>query len=165
MTRRTLTVLLATAFLAGGTACRASDDGEARAQQAATDDTAAVKAILDSLQSGFAGAPGPEQTARFVTDDAVIAPPGGARWDSLRAALRRDAGASPTLDITPRDTELLGENWAYKLGTTEVSYAPSGARDSLEASVTSLILFRKTPDGWKIHRVVSSSNLPHQITP
>lgn len=156
----------ATALLAGGlVGCGEPSQAtqEGTGGQAAVD-TTAVRVIIDSLRATWeAGvAAGDYQSmGALLADGAVMVQPGGSGWDSLATAA---AGApfppGTTIDITPIEVRVLSPEWAYEFGTSAVTYKPAGAADARKLSDTYLILFRKTPGGWKVYREVASSKAP-----
>lgn len=129
--------------------------------EAAAIDTAAVMAGIDSLRSGYAQAVAEEDwqaLAGMVTGDARIVGAGTAAWDSLRAA----AGDAPfppgaTLEIQPRETRILAEDWAYEMGTGTVTWTPEGADEPRTVRHTFLVILHRTAEGWKVHREVASA--------
>jgi uncharacterized protein (TIGR02246 family) len=131
-------------------------------------DTLAVRATIDSLRSAYeeAVAAGDfEEVATMLADGAVMVPPGGAQWDSLRAASGYPFPPGATIDITPIEVRVLSEDWAYEFGNSTVTYTPEGADEPRKLNDTYLVLFRNTPDGWKLYREVASSNLPPNAGP
>jgi ketosteroid isomerase-like protein len=103
--------------------------------------------------------------ATMLADGAVMVPPGGAQWDSLRAASGYPFPPGATIDITPIEVRVLSEDWAYEFGNSTVTYTPEGADEPRKLNDTYLVLFRNTPDGWKLYREVASSNLPPNAGP
>lgn len=150
---------LAAAGLVALAACQ-PQDGPAGEADAAVD-TAAAMAGIDSLRSGYAEAVAAadwQTLGGMVTGDALMVGAGAADWDSLRAA----AGDAPfppgaTLEITPHETRLLAEDWAYEMGTGTVTWTPEGADEPRTVSDTYLVILHRTADGWKVHREVASS--------
>jgi ketosteroid isomerase-like protein len=156
----------ATLLLAGGVAgCaeRPPQPAPGAGGHAAVD-TAAVRATIDSLRGAWEAGVAAGNYASMGTllaDGAVMVQPGGPGWDSLATAA---AGApfppGTTIDITPLEVRGLGPEWAYEFGTSAVTYTPAGSTAARQLSDTYLILFRKTPGGWKVFREVASSKAP-----
>lgn len=152
---------LAAAGLVALAACQ-PQSGPAGEADAAAVDTAAAMAGIDSLRSGYAEvveARDWQALGSLVTGDVLVVGASSPAHDSLRA----DAGDAPfppgaTLEITPHETRLLAEDWAYEIGTGTVTWTPEGADEPRTASDTYLVIFHRTADGWKLHREVASSN-------
>lgn len=157
------TLVLATAGLVAVAACQ-PEGGPAGEAGAADVDTAAILASTDSLRSAYQQAVAEDDYGRLggmVSEDALIVGAGGAAWDAVRDA----AGEAPfppgaTLEITPRETRVLTEDWVYELGSATLTWTPEGSDQPLEARDTYLVLLHRTDDGWKVHREVASSNRP-----
>lgn len=77
----------------------------------------------------------------------------------LRAASEQPFPPGATIDITPKEVQVLSEDWAFEFGTASVSYTPEG-REAKTIRDTYLLLIKKTENGWKAHREVASSHLP-----
>lgn len=137
-----------------------------REQQSAHDaavDTAAVVAIIDTMRALYeeAVATGDlEAMGSILADGAVMVGPGGPAWDSLRAASPYPWPPGATLDITPIETVVLSQEWAYEFGTSMATYRPEGADEPRMLRDTYLLLFRNTGGGWKVYREVASPDLP-----
>jgi uncharacterized protein (TIGR02246 family) len=160
---RLVGVLLLTVCLA---ACQ---PGEDRGRQTgATVDTAAVKSALDSIRQTFIAAyeaGDAEQIASLWTEQGrqaiPMAPPVRGR-DTIEALSKRWFESNPatreaTLD-TVRDVRVLSEDWAYAYTTWTFRVTPEDADQPQTTTATFVMLYRKTPDGWKTHLEVGS---PH----
>ena len=142
------------------TACQPQ---EQQASQVAAVDTAAVVATIDSLRALYEQtvATGDFETmAGMLADGAVMVGPGGPQWDSLRAASEFPWPPGATLDISPIETVVLSEEWAYDFGTSIATYTPDGASEPRTLHDTYLLLLRNTQDGWKLYREVASPDHP-----
>lgn len=162
MTRRTVSALAALALLAGLAACQPDErPGEGQTEK---EQREAVTATLDSMRADFEAAVAAgdfEQQASFYTSDAIYSPPGTAYVqgrDSIRALLESATPPGATLDIRPLETRFIGDDWLYEMGVGTFSFTPEGASEPREVSSTYLVLFKRTSDGWRIHREVLSSN-------
>ena len=60
-----------------------------------------------------------------------------------------------TFKVEPLELEALSPDWAYAFGTDKLTLA-----DGKKATMTFLVLIRKTPDGWKTYREVVSADQP-----
>lgn len=156
-------VLLALFVIVTGVSITACQPKEQESSQAAALDTAAVIAVIDSMRALY------EQTVAesdfetmgsLLADGVVAVGPGGPQWDSLRAASENPWPPGATLEITPIETVVMSEEWAYDFGTSTATYTPEGASDPRTLRDTYLLLLRNTEDGWKIYREVSSPDLP-----
>lgn len=164
--RRPPLILLIVVVAVGLAACRSQSQKPPR--QAATVDTAAVIASIDSLRAAYenAFAAGDvKKMATLLTDDGRFVQPGGAQWDSMRAASKGPFPSGATLDISPMEVRVLSKDWAYELGTATLAYTPKGPGKERTLPHTYLLLLRKTPEGWKAHREVASSHLPADNAP
>lgn len=142
------------------TACQPQ---EQQPPQAAFVDTAEVVATIDSLRALYEQtvATGDFETmGSMLTEGAVMVGPGGPQWDSLRAASEYPWPPGATLDITPIETVVLSEEWAYDFGTSTATYTPAEASEPRTLRDTYLLLLRNTEDGWKLYREVASPDLP-----
>jgi len=127
-------------------------------------DTAAVRAIIDSLRAAWekgVGAGDFKSMTTMLADGAVMVGPGGPAWDSL-TALGSGAPFPPgaTIDITPLEVRVMSPEWAYEFGSSTVTYTPGGTNQARKLRDTYLILFRNTANGWKVYREVASSKAP-----
>jgi ketosteroid isomerase-like protein len=152
---------------AGGLAA-CQPKGQQQSEQQAAVDTLAIRATIDSMRSAYEEgvAKGDfEKIATMLADGAVMVPPGGAPWDSMYAASEYPFPPGATIDITPIEVHVLSEDWAYEFGTSTVTYTPEGADEARKLNDTYLVVFRNTPEGWKLYREVASSNLAPNAGP
>ena len=162
MGTRTLVVALVAWGMVG---CQPEAGGEPEGA-VATVDTAAIMATLDSMRSAFEEAvrAGDFQAqAAIYAPDAVYSPPGMppvSGRDSIRAVLERTTPPDATLEIEPMDIRILAPDWLYEFGTGTLSFTPEGAEEAVRTSSTYLVLFRLTPEGWRIHREALSADEP-----
>lgn len=160
MPRRSFPALLMVVATLSLTACQPQGQ---QPSQAAAVDTAAVIATIDSLRALYEQtvATGDFETmGSMLADGAVMVGPGGPQWDSLRAASEFPWPPGATLDITPIETVVLSEEWAYDFGTSTATYTPEGASEPRTLRDTYLLLLQNTEDGWKLYREVASPDLP-----
>jgi len=137
-------------------------------QSGATVDTAAVKSTLDSIRQTFIAAyeaGDAEQIASLWTEQGrqaiPMAPPVRGR-DTIEVLSKRWFESNPatreaTVD-TVRDVRVLSEDWAYAYTTWTFRVTPEDADQSQTTTTTFVMLYRKTPSGWKTHLEVGS---PH----
>ena len=131
-------------------------------------DTAAVRAAIDSLRSDYEQAVASgnfDKLSTGLAEGAVMVPPGGPKWDAMFKSSKLPFPPGATIDITPIEIRVLSPEWAYEFGTSVLTYKPAGAAAAETMNDTYLVLFRKTPGGWKLFREVASSNLPPQGSP
>lgn len=136
---------------------------EEQVRSGAAVDTGGVIAIIDSMRTLYeqSVARGDFETmSGMLADGAVMVGPGGPSWDSLRAASPYPWPPGATLEITPLETVVLSEEWAYDFGTSMATYTPPGASERRTLRDTYLLLLRNTEDGWKLYREVASPSLP-----
>ena len=162
--------LAATGFaVASVAACQPNDQSQRQqpSEQPAAVDTAAVLAAIDSLRADYeqgVASGNFDKMATALADGAVMVPPGGPKWDAMFASSKLPFPPGATMHIKPIETRVLSADWAYEFGNSTVTYKPAGAANAETLNDTYLILFRKTPGGWKLFREVASSNLPPQTT-
>lgn len=99
----------------------------------------------------------------LMAEGTVMVPPAGGGWsDMLAAAAAIGAPYAPgmTADITPIETVVINEEWAYEFGTSVFTWTPEGASEPVELEDTFLIILRNQGEGWKVWREVASANLP-----
>lgn len=131
-------------------------------------DTAAVVAALDSIRALYEEAVAARDFAAMagvLADGAIMVGPGGPAWDSLRAASDGPWPPGATIAITPIEVRVLSDQWAYEFGTSVATYTPPGARRVRTLTDTYLVLFRRTPVGWKLYREVASPAAPPEPSP
>lgn len=158
--RRSFLALLLAVVAVSLTACQPQEQQPSRA---ASVDTAVVIATIDSLRALYEQtvATGDFETmGSMLAEGAVMVGPGGPQWDSLRAASEHPWPPGATLDITPIETMVLGEEWAYDFGTSTATYTPEGSSEPRTLRDTYLLVLRNTEDGWKLYREVASPDLP-----
>ena len=130
--------------------------------EASVPDTVAIRTAIDTLRARYEAAVASGDFAslgELVTEDVIAVGPGGPQWDSLRAASEFPWPPGATLDIDPREVRIINSDWAYELGSSTATYVPPGQSERRTLQDTYLVLFRRTPDGWKLHREVASPSL------
>lgn len=158
-------ILAGAVALALATGCAEQEAAPAGAQSGTgTDapDTIAIRTAIDTLRTRYETAVASGDFAALgalVTDDVIAVGPGGPQWDSLRAASEFPWPPGATLDINPREVRIINSEWAYELGSSTATYTPEGHSERITLQDTYLVLFRRTPDGWKLHREVASPSL------
>ena len=165
MGRTKTTGLVLVAALAVAAACQPQGQpgDEETAMESSAVDTAAALAGIDSLRSAYQEAVAAGDWQRLgglATPDLVAVNAGGSAWDAVLAA--SDEAGTPfppgaTLEIRPRETRVLAEDWAYEIGTGTVTWTPEGTDSARTASDSYLVLLHRTAEGWKVHREVASS--------
>lgn len=153
-------LFIAVLLTVGLAACQPS--GEPSSQRA-TVDTAAVLASIDSMRALYEKSAAERDfktLASMRADGAITVGPGGPKWNSFMAASEKLLPPGTQLDIKPIEAGVLSKEWAYDFGVTTVTYTPDGASEPRTLHTTSLLLFRKTKDGWKMYREVASPALP-----
>jgi ketosteroid isomerase-like protein len=126
-------------------------------------DTVEVRMIIDGLRAHYEAAVASGDLAALgsvVTSDVIAVGPGGPHWDSLRAASPYPWPPGATLSIGPMEVRVLSADWAHEMGTSTATYTPPGDSITRTLRDTYLVLFRRTPEGWKLHREVASPDLP-----
>lgn len=146
-------------------ACQPAPEGD---RAAAAADTAAIRASIDSLRSGFQQAVNEgdwQRLGTMLTPDARTVLAGGAAWDSMTAAASAAGTPFPPgsrLEINTMETGVLSRDWAFDMGTSRLSWTPEGADSARTLRGTYLVLLHRTGEGWKVHREVESSRPPPQ---
>ena len=161
----TWTPTLATALiLAAATACEPAGQ-EGTLEQSALD-TVAILSEFDSLRTAFEedfAAGDVEAMAATYAEDAIYSEPGRPAVrgrDSIRALMARTHPEGASIEIEPMDVIVLGNDWVFEFGTGTVTVTPEGADRPVEIAATYSALFRRTAEGWVIHREALSSNAP-----
>jgi uncharacterized protein (TIGR02246 family) len=159
-----LALALATVMLVG---CQPQNGGQTT--EAALN-TAEVEATLDSLRQTFVQAweAGDAQTigSMWAEDglQAVAGEPPIHGRDTIQAAYEAFFSATEgTPEVTidsVYDMQVMGDEWAYEYAT--LSYrAPLAGSDSVQTGrSTYLLIYRRTPEGWKTYRESISANGP-----
>ena len=93
-------------------------------------------------------------------EDAIVSMPRTAPvrgHDDLRKSFMRRPELPPgaTFEVSPLELDPLNSDWAYAYGTDTLTHA-----DGNSASMTFLVLIRKTDEGWKTFREVVSADQP-----
>lgn len=155
-------------FAAGLAACQPGENQSRQSDQ--TVDTAAVKSALDSIRHTFIAAyeaGDAEKIASLWTEQGRQAIPMAAPVrgrDTIEALTKQafesnSATREATVD-TVRDVRALSDDWAYSYTTWTFRVTPADADQPETTTATFVILYRKTPDGWKTHLEVGS---PHKV--
>lgn len=158
--RRRSILALGTIAMATLSACQPP---ERQSPGATAVDTAAIIAIIDSMGALYEQtvATGDFETmGNLLADGAVMVGPGGPQWDALRAESEFPWPPGVALEMTPIETVVLNEEWAYVFGTSTATYTPEGTTEPQTLRDTHLVLLRKTEAGWKLYREVASPALP-----
>jgi ketosteroid isomerase-like protein len=156
-------MLLIMLVIPAGCAAPQSDAADSASTVDATAvDTVAVRVAIDSLRARYEAAVASGDFASLgalVTEDVIAVGPGGPQWDSLRAASDSPWPPGATVDINPIEVRVLSHDWAYELGSSTATYTPRGSSERRTLQDTYMVLFRRTPSGWKLHREVASPAL------
>lgn len=143
--------------------CQPVDQEASNMNEAAAIDTMAIIASLDSLRSSYQNAVNSgnmENLSNLVTDDVLMVQPGTADWDAMRAEAMGPFLEGATISITPKEIQVLSNNWVYELGTSVISYTAESSDSSTTLRDTYLVILKRTADGWKVHREVASALVP-----
>ncbi|MBI1392859.1 MAG: DUF4440 domain-containing protein [Alphaproteobacteria bacterium] len=127
-------------------------------------DKAAILHALDDERAGFEAAVAsgdPEAVMAAVAPGAAMVQPGSDAWRAMQAA----AGGAPfppgaRIKITPIETEVISDEWAYEFGSSVVTYPAGADGDETAIRDTYLILFRKADGRWRPYREVASASPP-----
>lgn len=149
-----LAPLVALPLLLAG--CQPAEQGQTG--ETAGVDTAAVRASIDTLRQAYLeayNAGDAAAVASLYTGDAVFlpadAPPVEGR-DSIRAHWERFLAAGPTLEVESHEVTPLSPSWTTSGGLYRVTVTPEGAEEPTTVRGSYLLLFRNTPEGWKLFR-------------
>ncbi len=103
----------------------------------------------------------PSALMALMHPDTVIVQPGSEDWKALRTAA---AGApfpqGAAIEITPLETKVFNEEWAYDFGASRVTYPDPETGEEIELRDTYLLILRNTGSGWKPYREVASASPP-----
>ncbi|MHA7871085.1 MAG: nuclear transport factor 2 family protein [Hyphococcus sp.] len=127
-------------------------------------DEAAVLAALDAQRANFESAVATGDMAALgalITPQTIMVQPGSSDWKAMQA----QAGGMPfapgaRIDITPVETKVINEEWAYEFGASIITYPSAETGDDIELRDTYLILLRNDGNGWKPFREVASASPP-----
>ena len=127
-------------------------------------DVDAALAALNAARSGFEAAVASGDMATVmaaVGPDAIMVQPGSADWNAMRAV----AGPAPfaagaRISITPIETRVLSNEWAYDFGASVITYPSPETGETVTLRDTYLLVLRNEGEGWKPYREVASSRPP-----
>ncbi len=162
MMKRTLVSILALLPLLAS--CAGSEDGAG-----ASIDRDSAMAEIDTLRTQFEKAVSDYDMpalGALVSPEAVLLQPGSADWKAMQAL----ANGAPfpmgaEIHITPFETVIMNEEWAYERGASKVTYADPETGDEIVLRDAYLLIFRNEGDGWKLHREVASASEPPEGWP
>ena len=128
-----------------------------------TENTSNVTEI-DQARAQFEAAVAGGDPAAFgalVYPDTVFIQPATTEWD----AMRRAAAGAPfpqgaVIQITPLETKIFNEEWAYDFGASRLNYPHPETGEEIELRDTNLLILRNTGSGWKPYREVASASPP-----
>lgn len=129
-------------------------------------DTLAVISTIDSMRTAFEEAVDSrdmQSLSALVAEDAIFVHPGGEDWKRMEAQTE-SFPAYENIKITPIEIQVINNEWAFEFGTSVAAYTPDGSDTAREVSDTYLVVFRNTPDGWRIYKEVASSSPPPENT-
>lgn len=147
-----------------GTADEAADtaaaDTMAMAGETFEDARAAIEEMNASFEETFTSDDVAGGMRAAYTEDAAIYPPGGAPVEGRDAIADFWAGAAEGMDVTGVDLETVelepaGDGRAVEVGTFTIQ-GPDGVMDS----GSYMVVWKRTPDGWKLHRDIWNSDGP-----
>lgn len=136
-------------------------------EEEAAMDTSVVMAELDEMRNAYmAMVESGDYSAmqEMGHPDFMAVGPTGPEWDELRSYAPEN-GPYPVgarLMISPMETIIINEEWAYEMGKSQMNYTPEGADEAMILHDTYLMLFRNEGDGWKLYREVATSVLPSE---
>jgi len=131
-------------------------------------DTAAVMAEIDQLRNGFmAMVEGGDysQMQNMAHPEFMAVGPTGPKWDELRS-YAAEGGAYPVgarLMISPMETTIINDTWAFEMGKSQMNYLPEGASGALILHDTYLMIFKNEGNGWRLYREVATNVLPAEM--
>lgn len=140
-------------FLLAGCADTAPEGGDAS-------DVSGIDQAREQFQAAVASGD-PAALGALIYPDTVFVQPATEDW----AAMRRAAAGAPfpqgtVMDITPLETKIFNEEWAYDFGATRLTYPDPETGEEIELRDTYLLLLRNTGEGWKPYREVASASAP-----
>lgn len=163
--RKRLTPVFAAAMLTLTAACQPAD--QQNGQQAAAVDTAAIMATFDSMRVAFETAfeeDDFERMASFYAADATASFPGTpvlSGREEIRTAMEESHIEDATLTIEPVVTRVIDSDWVSEMGVSTLTFTPEGADEAQEIASSVLVVFHRTPDGWRIvEEVLSAHEFP-----
>ncbi|NGP75462.1 nuclear transport factor 2 family protein [Balneolaceae bacterium YR4-1] len=147
-------------FLAIG--CQPMERGDSGMQAVAVDTTAII-ASIDSLRNSYQSAVNSgnmENLSNLVTQDVLMVQPGTSDWDAMRANAQGPFPAGATISITPKEIQVISNDWVFEMGTSVITYTAADSDSPTTLRDTYLIILKRTDDGWKVHREVASGMIP-----
>lgn len=125
-----------------------------------TRDGAAIRAVIESVESANNAGDVERWVGHFAADAVYMAPgaPAVTTREGLVEVARAGFRHAAAIDIEPVEIEVVGD-WAFVRAavTGKVTLHRSG--DVVEVDVKQLVIYRRQPDGqWKIARMMSNSN-------
>ena len=140
--------------------CQPQERAQETMGQSMAIDTMAVLSSIDSLRNNYQDAVNEgnfEMLSTLVTGDAIMVQPGTTEWDAMREASRGPFPEGATITITPAETKVLSNDWAYDMGSSTITYTPADSDEPVTLKDTYLVILKRTTDGWKVHREVASA--------
>ncbi|HIF76882.1 MAG TPA: nuclear transport factor 2 family protein [Sulfitobacter sp.] len=155
---------LSTSIAAALTAAAITAAPAAFADNHAEFDPAAEAAAIDEARTGFMDAISTGAMAELgalLHPQVIMVVPGGPEHLKMyEQAEQPPFPAGATIEITPTETVVINETWAYDFGTSIITYTPEGSSEPLELRDTYLMLLKKHDGKWKPYREVASATPP-----
>jgi len=141
------------ALLLGGCSPSATDEK-------ASADTSEIDQARAQFEAAVASGD-PAALFALVYPDTVFIRPATAEWQ----AMQRAAGEAPfpqgaVIEITPLETKIIDDEWAFDFGASRLTYPDPATGEEVELRDTYLLILRNTGSGWKPYREVASANPP-----
>ncbi len=140
-----------------------------QSERAPAVDRETALAELDALRAQFEEAVAAGDMAALgalVSPDAVILQPGAADWKAMQQLA---AGApfpqGAQIEITPLETVIVNERWAFERGASLVTYTDPESGDEIALRDAFLVIFRNDGEGWRLYREVASASEPPEGWP
>lgn len=129
-------------------------------EEKASADTSEIDQVRAQFEAAVASGD-PSSLFALVYPDTVFVRPATAEWE----AMQRASGEAPfpqgaVLTITPLETKIFNEEWAYDFGASRLTYPDPATGEEVELRDTYLLILRNTGSGWKPYREVASASPP-----
>jgi hypothetical protein len=126
-------------------------------------DTTAVKAQIDELRNNFMAMVKTGDYSlmqNLAHPEFVAVGPTGEAWEKLASMSDTPYPAGTILAISPMETTVINDTWAFEMGKSQVTFTPSDGSETIVANDTYLMIFKNEGNGFRLYREVATNTLP-----
>lgn len=98
-----------------------------------------------------------ETLGSMMTESTIMVMPASEGWMKMKSQAMGPL-AYDSLNITPKEIQVINNEWAFEFGSTISYYTPEGESEAVALPDTYLMIFRNQGDGWKLYREVASGS-------